>query len=202
MGQFVEMMRHDYKKSAAIYRSTCDDYKYGPSCLRFAQRCIAGRGTPADPLLAFEYNKKACQLGEAESCLAAGMANTAIDSVKLRVETNYPLALDYLKQGCALGNADSCYLAGGMYLTGIPSFIEKDTSLAYKFDVKACLLGNGFACANLSGVFASIGADRLQLEGAYNIYFQSNFTLQFNSLQFNLLPTLKLMEWNGDVNKW
>ena len=161
MGQFVEMLKHDFSKSAAIYRSTCEDFNNGPSCMRFAQHCLSGRGVPADPQLAFQYNQKACQLGEGESCLMAAMACTAIDSRKLRVETNYPMALDYMKQGCALGNANSCYMAGGMYLTGVPGVIEKDTFLAYKHDVRACMLGNGFACANLSGVFASIGADQL-----------------------------------------
>jgi TPR repeat protein len=56
-----------------------------------------------------------------------------------------------LDRGCDLGSGESCYLAGGAYLVDKPGVMEKNVSTTYKYDVKACQLGNKLACDTLSG---------------------------------------------------
>jgi cytochrome c oxidase assembly factor 7 len=89
--------------------------------------------------------------------------NTALDivsdgNVRQVVDEDKPdlLVVEMLDRGCNLGCDDSCYLAGGAYLVGVPGLLEKNVSTAYKYDVKACQLGNKLACANLSGALPMI----------------------------------------------
>lgn len=138
-------------KAATIFRKTCDEYQYGESCQLYAGllrafNCI-------DPIESFRYDRKGCQLGRAKSCLNTALDIVSDGNVRQVVEEEKPdlLVVEMLDRGCNLGCDDSCYLAGGAYLVGVPGLLEKNVSTAYKYDVKACQLGNKLACANLSG---------------------------------------------------
>ena len=65
----MESIKKDFNKAASLYRSTCDDYHFSRSCHKFASYSLTGKAGPADPSKAFEYFKKGCNFGDADSCL-------------------------------------------------------------------------------------------------------------------------------------
>lgn len=72
-----------------------------------------------------------------------------------------------------MANGNACFYLSGMYMTGADSSLSydnsakkeqtkiedfqigKDLEKAFSFSVKACELGNLFACANLSKMYAT-----------------------------------------------
>ena len=51
-----------------------------------------------------------------------------------------------------MDNASSCYYISGMFIQGVKGNLEKDMSKAFQYSIKACNLGNMYACANVSQV--------------------------------------------------
>lgn len=148
-------MNEDISKAATVFRKTCDDHKYGDSCHKFASLVRRGMAD-IDPSVSVDYDRKACHYGQAKSCFHAAMAIVSrVDSGRVwinQVEPDDPLeVVNLLDRGCHLGCDNSCYLAGGLYLAGVPDILDKDISITYRYDLKACQLGNQLACANLTG---------------------------------------------------
>lgn len=145
----MESITKDLPRAASIFRKNCDQHNYGPSCQKFAH--LARRGVDGtDPESSFDYDRKGCDFGHSNSCFNAAMA--VLPTLKgSRHQLDFPLAIKLLDRGCDLGCDNSCYLAGGLYLVGVPDVIDKNVSTTYKYDLKACQLGNRLACANLKG---------------------------------------------------
>ncbi len=154
LAHFLETVTRDLPKAATVFRKTCDDHQYGPSCQKFAS--LVRRGAAgSDATLSFDYDRKACDFGEPKSCFNAAMS-IVLPGVnkRLQVQPDVSLAVKLLERGCDLGCDNSCYLAGGLYLVGVPGVLDKNVSTTYKYDFKACQLGNKLACANLSGALS------------------------------------------------
>ncbi|KAI9556609.1 hypothetical protein GHT06_016399 [Daphnia sinensis] len=155
LAHFLETVNKDVAKAATLFRKTCDDHQYGDSCQKFAH--LVRRGIEGiDPSVSVDYDRKGCDYGQAKSCFHAAMAivsDTERGQVPSKnLEPNDPLeAVNLLDRACDLGCDNSCYLAGGLYLVGVPGILEKDVSVTYRYDLKACQLGNQLACANLRG---------------------------------------------------
>lgn len=152
LGDFMESIKKDFNKAASLYRSTCDDYQFSRSCHKFASYALTGKGGPADPSKAFDYFKKGCNYGDADSCLYAGLMCTA-NNEKIKVKLDYPQGMGFLDQSCEKGNHNGCYYLSGMYLTGVPEVLEKNMTSAFNYSIKACDLGNIYACANVSRMY-------------------------------------------------
>lgn len=156
LAHFLETVNKDVAKAATLLRKTCDDHKYGDSCHKFASLVRSGIAG-IDPIVSVDYDRKGCDYGHAKSCFHAAMAivSDAYDGgpiLSKKVEPNDPLEVaNLLDRGCDLGCDNSCYLAGGLYLVGVPGILEKNVSVTYRYDLKACQLGNQIACANLRG---------------------------------------------------
>lgn len=59
-----------------MYQSTCDDYGYAKSCLKYGNYTFIGRGQSGakpNPAEALQYYEKGCLLNDAENCLNAGL---------------------------------------------------------------------------------------------------------------------------------
>ncbi|KAK4015717.1 hypothetical protein OUZ56_030691 [Daphnia magna] len=153
LGDFMESIKKDFNKAASLYRSTCDDYHFGRSCHKFATYSLTGKGCQADQPKALEYFKKGCSLGEADSCLYAGLLCTS-NNEKHQVKLDYPQGMGFLNQSCDKGNHNGCYYLSGMYLSGVPNILEKNMTMAYNYSMKACELGNIYACANVSRMYS------------------------------------------------
>lgn len=71
----MESIHRDYEKARKVYRSTCDDYGYAKSCLKYANYTFVGRGksgSKPNPTEALEYYEKGCKLNDGDNCLHAG----------------------------------------------------------------------------------------------------------------------------------
>lgn len=74
LADFLEAIKKDYEKAGKVYRTNCDDYKYGKSCLKYATYNFLGKGSKkSDFKLAYDYFEKGCNLDEPDSCLHQGL---------------------------------------------------------------------------------------------------------------------------------
>lgn len=76
LADYLESIHKDYEKARKVYRSTCDDYGYAKSCLKYGNYTFIGRGksgSKPNPTEALEYYEKGCKLGDGENCLNAGL---------------------------------------------------------------------------------------------------------------------------------
>lgn len=153
LGDFMETVKKDFTKAATIYKTNCDDYQFGRSCHKYAGYSFVGKGCQADQERSYDYFKRGCQLGEADSCLNAGLMCVSKNE-KNKIKTDYKGGLEFLKDACSKGNAFGCYYVSGMYISGVPDFMEKDMTQAHGFASRACELNEMYSCANLSRMYA------------------------------------------------
>lgn len=149
----MESIKKDFNKAASLYRSTCDDYHFSRSCHKFGTYSLIGKGTQSDPTKAFEYFKKGCSFGEGDSCLFAGLMCTSTNEKQL-IKQNYPEGMGFFSQSCEKGNHNGCYYLSGIYLSGVPNVVEPNMKSAYDYSLKACDLGNIYACSNVSRMYS------------------------------------------------
>lgn len=78
LGDYLEAIKKDYAKAGKVYKSNCDDYKYGKSCLKYGNYVLIGRGKDnPDPSGAFPFFEKGCEYGNSTACMHAGMLLTS-----------------------------------------------------------------------------------------------------------------------------
>lgn len=154
----------DSAKAAFIFRTNCDDHRYGPSCHKFAR---LARRTQNDRQLGWTYDRQGCNYGYANSCLNAAMAILPTFQPKNSPVDDFSLAVQLLDRGCDLGCDNSCYLMGGLYLADLPDALNKNVSMTYQYDLKACQLGNRLACANLRGLLPVDSSDEPTRNGFF-----------------------------------
>lgn len=173
LGDYLEGVKKDFEKASKVYRSTCDDYGYSKSCLKYGKYAILGKGgngADGDAAQAYKYFSKGCDMNEGEACLHQGLiliSKTLTDKVKRDV----PMAFQKLFRSCELDNAAACFYLSGMHISGVPKtgdlghhttkelpdsemFLKKDMRKAFEFAYKACELRNMYACANVSQMYA------------------------------------------------
>lgn len=90
-------MKKDYEKASKVYRSTCDDYGYAKSCLKYGNYAFIGKGksgSTGSPSEALKYYEKGCNLKNSDSCLHAGVVLVSKTVDNKEVERDFP------KVGC------------------------------------------------------------------------------------------------------
>nr|CAH0099628.1 unnamed protein product [Daphnia galeata] len=110
LGRFLEIVKKDNAKAAAVYKSNCQDDQNENSC---------------------------CDLGNAKCCFGAALANFSDDLDKGCVGKNPSLAINNLKRSCQLGSGMACQLLAHFSDIGIPGVVEKDFSASLKYDFEA-----------------------------------------------------------------
>ncbi|XP_063696400.1 cytochrome c oxidase assembly factor 7 homolog [Culicoides brevitarsis] len=165
LGDFLEAIKKDFDKASKVYKSNCDDYNYGKSCLKFGHYSFLAKGkasTKSDPVQALKYYEKGCDLKVSESCLNSGLLLISKNRPST-MERDVPRSLEYLSKSCDLDNALGCYYLSGMYISGVKKtedvtendyIIPKNMEKAFVLAQKACNLGNMYACANVSQMYA------------------------------------------------
>lgn len=48
LADFLEAIKKDFEKASKVYRSNCDDYKYGKSCLKYGHYSFLGKGRASE----------------------------------------------------------------------------------------------------------------------------------------------------------
>lgn len=173
LGDYLESIKKDFEKASKVYRSNCDDYGYGKSCLKFGHYSFLGKGKASssdkgDPKQAHTYYTRGCELKDADCCLHSGLIMIS-KSTSAHVERDVAKGFESLKQSCAMNNATACFYLSGMHISGVlkkektnsptstadPTdfIVQKDMKKAFDFANKACELNNMYACANLSQMY-------------------------------------------------
>ena len=134
LGRFLEIVKKDNAKAAAVYKSNCQDDQNGNSCFNLAQLY---QTEMVDHHEAYNYNRKGCDLGNAKCCFGAALANFSDDLDKGCVGKNPSLAIDNLKRSCQLGSGMACQLLSQLFLIGFPGFVDKDLSACLKYHFEA-----------------------------------------------------------------
>lgn len=44
LADFLEAIKKDFEKASKVYKSNCDDYSYGKSCLKYGHYSFLGKG--------------------------------------------------------------------------------------------------------------------------------------------------------------
>ena len=104
---------------------------------------------------AFQYFKKGCEFNDGIGCLYAGlMAISSTDLEESDKKALFDDGIKMLEKGCnEHAEEKSCFAVSTVYLSGKQDYVKKDWKKAYKFSLKACDLGNPFACANIAQMY-------------------------------------------------
>ena len=105
------------------------------ACSNLAKIYGTGKGVRQDKGKALQYDKKACDLGEAQSCATAGFVYLFGDGTQI----DYKLAKSYFEKSCEMQNFYGCSMLSVMYRDG--KGVEQNLSKAKEYHDKACNLG-------------------------------------------------------------
>uniref|UniRef100_A0A182X7V3 Cytochrome c oxidase assembly factor 7 homolog n=1 Tax=Anopheles quadriannulatus TaxID=34691 RepID=A0A182X7V3_ANOQN len=121
LGDYLEGIRKDFEKAAKVYRSNCDDYNYGKSCLKYGNYTFLGKGRTSekgDPAKAYAYYEKGCALNDPDACLHSGLLLVSKLMPK-EITRDVPKGFELLKKSCEMNNAGACFYLSGMYISGV-----------------------------------------------------------------------------------
>ncbi|XP_053670726.1 cytochrome c oxidase assembly factor 7 homolog [Anopheles nili] len=121
LGDYLEGIRKDFEKAAKVYRSNCDDYNYGKSCLKYGNYTFLGKGRAAekgDPVKAYSYYEKGCKLNDPDACLHSGLLLVSKLMPK-EITRDVSKGFELLKKSCDMNNAGACFYLSGMYISGV-----------------------------------------------------------------------------------
>lgn len=171
LGDYLESIKKDFEKASKVYRSNCDDYGYGKSCLKFGHYSFLGKGKASandkgDPKQAYKYYERGCELKDADCCLHSGLIMVS-KSMTPPVERDVLKGFEALTKSCKMDNATACFYISGMHISGVLKkekigakttdttdyVVQKDMKKAFDFAARACELNNMYACANLAQMY-------------------------------------------------
>jgi len=162
LADYLEAIKKDFEKAAKVYRSNCDDYRFGKSCLKYGHYSFLGKGRVTnDAMQAYQYYEKGCQHGDADACLHSGLLLISKNKPKV-MERDVSKAFNFLNKSCEMNNGTACFYLSGMFISGVTKTPEvndkeyvfpKDMEKAFQYAQRACELRNMYACANLSQMY-------------------------------------------------
>lgn len=176
LGDYLESIKKDFEKASKVYRSNCDDYGYGKSCLKFGHYSFLGKGKAStnekgDPKQAYKYYERGCELKDPDCCLHSGLIMVS-KSMSSSIERDVMKGFESLSKSCMMDNGTACFYLSGMHISGVlkkdktptvptvtltpdPTdfIVQKDMKKAFDFAARACELNNMYACANLSQMY-------------------------------------------------
>lgn len=101
LANFLENIRHQYKEATELYKKTCDEMKYGRSCLVYARQKSLGRGCKQDLAEACRYSLLCCDAYNlTEGCLNTGICMS--EGVG-QTPVNVSKGAGYLNKACQSG---------------------------------------------------------------------------------------------------
>ena len=150
-----------------MYKSTCDDYGLAESCHKYASYAFTGKGCRQDVASALRYFERGCEAGGMQSCLNAGLMHLSGATSGGGESKDVPRAMQLIERSCAGDNPTGCYYLSGLYISGVHGHHDKDMKTAFRHALKACELGNMYACSNVSQMYRKgDGVDKDEKLGA------------------------------------
>lgn len=140
MGEFLHLIREDFKRAYKVFDYTCKEYKYGKACNQLGVFTYQGKGIKKpDIKTAVKYFQIGCENGSPEGCFHYGQMISGKDKVIVDagVKPDIKASLEALEKGCSLGCPDACFDASASYLFGELG-CPKDEVKAFNIAKKAC----------------------------------------------------------------
>jgi len=187
LGDFFEAIKKDWEKAGKLFAVNCNDYNYGHSCFKYGNYLFIGKGgAKQDHNKAAEYYDKGCNLKFSEACLHAGLMRTSANST---LEKDHKTAYENFEAGCTMNNGMSCFYVSGMFIAGVKDLFARDMGKAFEYSVKACHLGNMYACSNLSQMYrkgegVTKNEQKADEYKAIALEMQDQVVKQFRTIQF------------------
>lgn len=91
LGDYLETVKKDYDKARKIFQSTCDDYSYAKSCMKYGNYVFIGKGksgVKGNPSEALIYYEKGCELNDPVACLNSGLMHVSKTLENTNIERN------------------------------------------------------------------------------------------------------------------
>ncbi|XP_039255682.2 cytochrome c oxidase assembly factor 7B-like [Styela clava] len=180
LGNFLEVVRKDYKGAGTAYKTCCQTYRNPLCCYKVGQFYMLGKGGLAKSQVgAFDSYRTACIQTKtkdegkndriAASCCNMGLLLTQFpklreefwNTTKEKVDyskadckteiSNLPTdAVQAIQRSCDLNDAVGCNFLSQLYMTGFENLCKKDFKIAAKYAEKSCELGDAGGCHNLA----------------------------------------------------
>lgn len=170
LGDYLLSIDKARTKAAQVYKTNCDDNKYGLSCDAYARMAYRGQGMEGPNIrLAFDYFVKGCHLNEPRACYHGGQMLGVVDKTVNKVIPPDPdRSLELLKKACLSGQQPAaCTLIHSFCLKGVHGK-QANLKMAADFAQIACDQNEYIACANLSRMYhLGDGVEADQKKSAY-----------------------------------
>lgn len=151
LADYMESIQQKFTDAIKLYKSTCDQYHYARSCGKFGSLRAAGKNIEKDPKEGYRYLKKGCNLNDPKSCLMGGMLQLSTEDTGMEMSVRVADSVKFFLKACNDYRMErACSSLAGLYIGGIKDYIEPDFKKGFEFSLKACDLGNPYACANVS----------------------------------------------------
>lgn len=148
LADYLDAFKHEWEKSRTVYRLNCEKNHFGPSCFKYGNYNLIGRGGEKSMEAAFTAFIEGCNHGFAPSCHNAALMHHAGHLGS----KDFVRSSEMLKRGCDGGNAPSCQMLSTYFITGMDG-ITKDMKKAFEYALLACDGDHMYACANVSRMY-------------------------------------------------
>jgi len=155
LGDYLLSIDKARAKAAQVYKTNCDENKFGLSCDAYGRMAFRGQGMDGpNSKLALEYFMKGCDLDDPRSCYHGGQMLGVNDKHLNKIIPPDPdKALEMLTKSCKSGKQpQACTLLHSFYLRGLhgkPADLVKSAEYAEI----ACDQDEAMACLNLSRMY-------------------------------------------------
>lgn len=155
LGDYLLSIDRARSKAAQVYKTNCDDNKYGLSCDAYGRMAFRGQGMAAPDIhLALQYFIKGCDLNEPRACYHGGQMLGVVDKqINKLIPPDPDRSLAMLSKACISKKQPSaCTLIHSFYLRGFHNR-QPDLKLAADFAQIACDQDEYMSCYNLSRMY-------------------------------------------------
>lgn len=155
LGDYLLSIDKARTKAAQVYKTNCDENKFGLSCDAFGRMAYKGQGMAGpDIKLALDYFLKGCEANEPRSCYHGGQMLGVVDKNVNKVITPDPdKSIEMLEKACLSTRIPaSCTLLHSFYLRGFQGR-PADMRKAADYAAIACDQDEYMSCYNLSRMY-------------------------------------------------
>lgn len=155
LGDYLLAIDKAASKAGQIYKTNCEENKFGLSCDAFGRMAYRGQGMEGpDIKLALEYFLKGCELNDPRSCYHGGQMFGVVDKQVNKAITPDPVrAIKMLTKSClSTKQPNACTLIHSFYVKGIHD-LPMNMKLAADFGKVACDQNEYISCFNLARMY-------------------------------------------------
>uniref|UniRef100_A0A914Z4A7 Uncharacterized protein n=1 Tax=Panagrolaimus superbus TaxID=310955 RepID=A0A914Z4A7_9BILA len=165
LGEYMEAIEQNYKKSYELFRDNCEIRKYPKSCFKYAMYLLNGKECEPSFIKMLKPLEIACADNLPPGCRYLGLVNwNGVENQK----PNSKKSEEAMKKACDLEDPEACWMLSTWYLGSQTKFktkgkdldkqkqlgeLEKNPERALEYGIRACEMNVPQSCANVSRMF-------------------------------------------------